>query len=96
MAGIIINWKKYVLSNQDLLCEAVISRKGALFDFNTQTKRLYYAKGKTFILQTTYDLAGGDEYRVLSQKEAHAFMNKYPSGIHETVYKRYFGEPEEM
>ena len=84
MAGIIINGKKYVLSNQDLLCEAVISRKGALFDFNTQTKRLYYAKGKTFILQTTYDLAGD------------AFMNKYPSGIHETVYKRYFGEPEEM
>lgn len=96
MAGVIINGKKYVLSKQNLLCEAVISRKGAIFDFNTQTKRLYYPKGKTFILQTTYDFAGGDEYKVLSQKEAQTFMNKYSSRIHERVYKRYFGEPEEI
>lgn len=96
MAGIIINGKKYVLSNQDLLCEAVISRKGVLFDFNTQIKRLYYPKGKTFILQTTYDLAGDDEYKVLTRKDAQTFMNKYPSGIRENAYKHYFGEPEEI
>lgn len=96
MSGIIINGKRYVLKKEDLLCEAVVSSTRNIVDFNSKTKYLYYPKGMAFILKTVYDLAGDDEYKVLGRKEALAFMDKYPSGIKESVYKRYFGEPEEV
>lgn len=95
MPKIIIGGKRYALEKRNLICEGVERNKRLLIDMYSRTKRLYYPQGKEFILATTYDIPQANEYKKISRKEAFAFMDKYPEGIKESVYVRYFGESED-
>ena len=93
----IIGHKKYILEKRNLLCEICISNPKVLLDMCSRTVRLYYPQGKAFVLETTGDLSGYRfETKLISEKEAHAFMDAHPDGIIEKVYIRFFGEPEEL
>lgn len=96
MSSYILDGKRYVLEKRNLLCETYIKNPNLLIDLNSKTVRLYYPKGKAFVLDTLQDIGGQHELKVLSKKEALLFMNQYPEGIQESVYIRYFGEPEEL
>ncbi len=94
MPSYILDGKRYVLEKRNLLCEVYIGNSKLLVDLNSKTIRLYYPEGKVFLLDTIQDISGQHELKVLSKKEAFLIMNQYPEGIQESVYIRYFGEPE--
>lgn len=97
MSSKIISGKRYTLEKRNLLCEAAICNPDTLIDFKSKTVRLYCPKGKAFILETEHDLTGRhDPPQVITRGEAMAFMDKYPEGIKESVYRRYIGEPDEL
>ena len=44
-----------------------------------------------------HDLTGQHEPpRIITRDEAMEIMDKYPEGIKESVYVRYFGKPEDV
>lgn len=93
----IIGHKRYILEKRNLVCEAYISNPKLIFDWYARTVRLYYPQGKEFMLETTGGMCGYRlETKIISEKEAHDFMDAYPDGIIEKVYVKFFGEPEEL
>lgn len=97
MPNLIIGGKRYILEKRNLLCEAAICNPDVFMDFKSKTVKLYYPRGKAFILDTEHDLTGRhDPPKIITKAEAIAFMNKHPEGIKESVYVRYFGKPEEL
>lgn len=97
MSSMIIGGTRYALEKRNLLCEAVISNPDVLTDFKSKTLRLYHPKGKAFIVDIEHDLTGRHEPpRIITRDEAKEIMDRYPEGIKESVYKRYFGEPAEL
>ena len=93
----IIGHKRYILEKRNLLCEVHITDPGMVLDWHSRTVRLYYPQGKDFVLETTGDMSEYKyETKVISEKEAHAFMDAHPDGIIEKVYVKFFGEPEEL
>lgn len=96
MSSYILYGKRYVLEKRNLMCETYIKNPNLLIDLNSKTVRLYYPEGKVFVLDTSQDIGGQHELKILSKREAFLIMNQYPEGIQESVYIRYFGEPEEL
>lgn len=97
MSSRIIGGVRYALEKRNLLCEAVISDPDILIDFKSKTLRLYFPKGKAFIVDIEHDLTGQHEPpRIITKEEALEIMDRYSEGIKESVYKRYFGEPKEL
>ena len=93
----IIGHKRYTLEKRNLVCEAHVSNPRLFFDWNAQTKRLYFPQGKAFVLETIMDISGAViDTRLITEKEARAFMDANPEGIIEKVYVRFFGHPEEL
>ena len=91
----IIGHKRYILEKRNLLCEVHISDPGMVIDWRSRTVRLYYPQGKEFVLETTGDMSGYKyETKVISERDAFKFMDEHPDGIVESVYIRFFGEPE--
>lgn len=94
MSSMIIGGTRYALEKRNLLCEAVVSNPDTLVDLKSKTLRLYCPKGKVFIVDIKHDLTGQHESpRIITKNEALEIMDRYPEGIKENVYKRYFGEP---
>lgn len=93
----IIGHKRYILEKRNLVCEAHVNNPRLFFDWNSQTKRLYFPKGKAFVLETIMDISGEIiNTRLVTEKEARAFMDANSEGIIEKVYIRFFGEPEKL
>lgn len=95
MSSIIINGKKYALEKRNLLCEVCESSTYLIFDLNGVIKKLYYPKGKEFILVSS-KIFGNTITKIISEKEAKDFLNMHPEGIIEDNYIKFFGEPEEV
>lgn len=97
MPKLIIGGKRYALEKRNLLCEVTIRNPDTLIDFKSKTIFLYYPQGKAFVVDVVHDLTGQHEPpRIITREEAMEIMDKYPDGIKESVYVRYFGEPEEL
>ena len=93
---LIIGGKRYALEKRNLLCEVTLCDPYALIDFKSKKLYLYYPQGKKFVLVTECDITKVREYKTISRKEAFNIMDKYPEGIKERVYIRYFGKPENI
>jgi hypothetical protein len=97
MSSKIIGGTRYALEKRNLLCEASLSDPEKLIDLKSKTLRLYYPKGKAFVVDVVHDMTQQhDPPRIVTSKEAFKIMDKYPDGIKESVYKRYIGEPKEL
>lgn len=94
MASYIINGKRYALTENNLICEVEISNQKLIVDPKSKKKKLYYPKEKEFVM-TTCDELREYEIQIVSKKVAMGFLNKYPEGIIEKNYIKFFGEPEE-
>ena len=92
----IIGGVKYSVSDKYLLCTATVSRDGVFFDMRAKTKRLYYPRGKAFILVTDGVMTGGSTAEILTETQAKKFLDSHPEGINESVYNRYMGKPAEL
>lgn len=95
MASLIINGKKYALEKRNLLCEVCERNTYLIFDFDSVTKKLYYPKGKEFILVSSW-VSGKTITEILSEKQAKKFLNSHPECIVEENYIKFFGEPEDV
>lgn len=97
MPKYIIGNKRYNLEKRNLLCEATLRDPDTIIDFKSKTLLLYYPQGKEFIVDIIHDLTGQHEQpRIITKTEAIKIMTKYPEGIKENVYVRYFGELEDV
>jgi hypothetical protein len=91
-----IGHKRYSVADKYLLCSTTIARDGVFFDMRAKTKKLYYPRGKAFLLVTESQFAGSEKVELLTKEQAQRFMDAHPEGIRESVYKHFFGEPEEI
>ena len=96
LQSFIIGGIRYSVGEKYLLCTATISRDGVLFDSRAKTKRLYYPRGKAFVLVTEGQMTGDRKTDIVEEKQAKCFMDAHPEGINEKIYKQYFGEPAEL
>lgn len=96
LQSFIIGDVKYSVGEKYLLCTAIISRDGIFFDMRAKTKRLYYPRGKAFVLVTDGIMTGGSTAEVLTETQARQFLDSHPEGINEKVYNRYMGKPAEL
>lgn len=96
MDSYIIEGVRYPVGEKYLLCTVIISRAGLAFDVKAKVKRLYYPRGKAFLLTTSNDFMGQIEAKLITEKQARRFMDEHPEGINEQVYIRYFGTPTEL
>lgn len=93
----IIGGKRYPLEKRNLLCEVTLCNPNALIDFKSKTLYLYCLQGKAFIVDIVHDLTGQHEPpRIITRDKAIKIMDKYPWGIKESVYIRYFGNPDKV
>ncbi|MBQ4536224.1 MAG: hypothetical protein II994_01240 [Lachnospiraceae bacterium] len=96
-SSLIIGGTRYIIEKRNLLCEAMICDPDILFDLKSKTLRLYCPKGKAFVVDVEHDMTGRhDPPEVITREEAFKIMDKYPEGINESVYEKYFGAPEEL
>jgi hypothetical protein len=91
-----IGHKRYIVADKYLLCTATITKNGKFFDMMAKTRKLYYPRGKAFLLVTENQFAGGEKVELLTREQAQDFMDTHPGGIKESVYNRFFGKPEEI
>lgn len=96
LQSFIIGGVRYSVGEKYLLCTATIARDGVLFDLKAKTKRLYYPKGKAFLIVTEGQINGERKAEIVTEKQARQFMDAHPEGINEKIYKQYFGEPAEL
>lgn len=96
MSSYIIGGIKYTLEKRNLLCEFTIAKAGVIIDFQSKTKRLYYPKGKAFVMDTVQDMTGEHDPKVISKSDAMEFMDKHPAGIDIKNYIKFFGDPKEL
>lgn len=96
LQSFIIGGVRYSVGEKYLLCTATIARDGVFFDLKAKTERLYYPRGKAFLLVTEKQINGGQKIKLVTEKQAHQFMDAHPDGINEEVYIKYFGDPVEL
>lgn len=89
----IINGIIYHTEENELLCEIIKPNPKLLVDLFPKVQRLYYCKGKNFVLVPG---KRGADASVITDKEASIFMNEHSSGINKVVYAKYFGKPKEI
>ena len=93
----IIGGKRYALEKRNLLCEATLCNPDDLIDFNSKKLFLYCPQGKAFVVDIIHEMTKQHEPpQVITRDEAIEIMDKYPEGIKESVYVRYFGKPEDI
>ena len=78
MDSYIIEGVRYPIGEKYLLCTVIISRAGLAFDVKAKVKRLYYPRGKAFLLTTSNDFMGQIEAKLITEKQARRFMDEHP------------------
>lgn len=94
---IFLGHKKYILNDENLLCEVNVIKDDLMMDIDQHTLRLYWCKKNTFVLDEFYKAKEKHETPILMNKaEAQAFTDKYPFDVNKDVYIKAFGEPSEI
>ena len=94
--NVIVGGVRYSVGEKYLLCTATIARDGVFFDPKAKIKRLYYPRGKAFLIVTDGQMIAGRKVELVTEKQARQFMDAHPEGINEKVYIKYFGKPAEL